>query len=239
MYSSLVDAPVNKELVILQITQPGLASWLHRLGLFVGSQIIRNDDEIQYHPVRVRGLKGDVVVPAGLGIKVFVHLENGEKKPLTEMTKKDVGHIETIVGGKGATNALELLGIKEDIDIAFIRDLPHMDYITVIDKKERTRLSEGEAAKIWGAVSGDELGQFYFSKRDRDFIAHEILGGRKIKEHLSTHGVKPGTVLRLEKIEQAQELHKPKTGQLPVSSLEGLRLYLNQSQASKIIVRSE
>ena len=239
MYSSLIDAPINKDLVILDITHTELAEWLKRLGFFVGSHIVRNDDEIQYNPVRVRGAKGDVVVPSGLAIKILVHLEDGEKKPLTEMTKKDVGHIETIAGGKSVMQALETLGITEDIDITFVRALPHMDYITLIDHRERTRLSEGEAAKIWGCADGGEENQFYFTKKGSDFRVKNILGGRGVKKHLKTHGIEESSVLTLETIEQAQEAHAPGSKPLTISSPCGLRLYLGLNQASKIIVRSQ
>jgi len=127
MYSALIDGPIHTDLTLLEITRPELASWLQRLGLFVGSTIIRHDEEVNYHPVRGRGTKGDVVVPAGLGIKVIVHSETGERKPLVEMKKKERGHIETISCGRGCIQALVHLGIEEDSDVVFIRSLPHMD----------------------------------------------------------------------------------------------------------------
>jgi len=238
MYSSLIDAPIHTDLTLLEITRPELASWLQRLGLFVGSTIIRHDDEVNYHPVRVRGTKGDVVVPAGLGIKVIVHSENGERKPLVEMEKKECGHIETMSCGRGCIQALSHLGIEEESDVVFIRSLPHMDYVVLIDKTIRTRLSEGEASRLWGKSEGEEATQFYFAKRKKLFLVQEIIGGRKISEHLKTHGVEPGSTLVLEKIEQTRELHKPGTRPVTISSPGGLRLYLNPSQAGRIIVKS-
>jgi len=237
MYSSLLDAPLNTDLTLLEITRPELASWLQRLGLFVGSHIVRHGDEINYHPVRVRGEKGDVVVPAGLGIKVLVHLDSGERKPLTEMKKQEKGHIETLLLGRGCSQALSHIGIKKDTDITLIRVLPHMDYLILIDKQRRTRLSEGEAARLWGECSGEEATQFYFAKQNKPFAVQEIIGGRKICEHLKTHGVEPGSSLILESIEPTQELHKPGATPVTISSPGGLRIHLNQPQASRIIVK--
>ncbi|MBM9538700.1 FeoA family protein [Desulfobulbus alkaliphilus] len=237
MSCSLLDAPIHTELILIQVTEPALARWLQRLGLFVGSQLIRHDEEINFHPVRVRASRGDVVVPAGLAVRVFVHLDSGERKPLVEMARNETGHIETMSCGPGCVQALARLGIKEDTDITFIRSLPHMDYITVIDRLERTRLTEGEAARIWGESGDNEASQFYFAKRHRPFTVLEIIGGRKISAHLRTHGVRPGSELVLETIEQAKEAHTPGMEAITISSQGGLRLYLNPAQAARILVR--
>ncbi|PHR27245.1 MAG: hypothetical protein COA36_09665 [Desulfotalea sp.] len=238
MYSSLIDAPVNAELKIVKVVSVDLTTWLNHLGLFVGSQITRHDDEINFHPVRIRGEAGDVVVPSGLGIKTVVHLENGERKPLTEMNKKDIGHLETIAGGRGCEVALTRLGLKIDSEITFLRALPHMDYIVVINQNQRTRISEGEAARIWGSCEGEPPCQFYFAKRGKTFTITEILGGRGVCEHLATHGISLGESMVLEGIEQAQEAHAPSEKKITVSSKTGLRLYLNLRQAGQIVVKS-
>ena len=238
MYSALIDAPIHTDLTLLEITRPELASWLQRLGLFVGSTIIRHDEEVSYHPVRVRGKKGDVVVPAGLGIKVIVHSETGERKPLVEMKKKEKGHIETMSCGRGCIQALVHLGIEEDSDVEFIRTLPHMDYVTLIDRNVRTRMSEGEASRLWGRCEGEEETQFYFATKNKPFEVLEIIGSRKIHEHLKTHGIEPRVSLVLEQVEQTRELHKPGVTPITISSPGGLRLYLNPAQAGRIIVKS-
>lgn len=238
MYSSLIDAPAHTDLVILEVTSPALLLWLQRLGLFTGSHIIRHDEEISYHPARVRGEAGDVIIPAGLGLKILVHTENGERKPLLEMNSKERGHIETMSCDSGCVGALIRLGIRENTDIVFIRALPHMDYIIVIDSRERTRLSEGEAARIWGKSEDEkEETQFYFSSRGKNFTVSEIIGGKTVGEHLKTHGVQPGSNLILERIEQTQELHKPGMEPVTITSSGGLRLYLNPAQAENIIVK--
>lgn len=237
MYSSLIDAPVNAELTIVKIESFDLSSWLNHLGLFIGSQLTRHDDEINFHPVRVRGEAGDVIVPSGLAIKAMVHLENGERKPLTEMGKKDIGHLETILGGRGCTGALERLGLKLGSELTFLRALPHMDYVVLTHNNQRTRISEGEAARAWGLSKDGVGGQFYFAKRGEPFKVTEIIGGKGINDHLATHGVFVGQTLVLEGIEQAQEAHAPSEEKITVSSKCGLRLYLSRRQAGQIIVK--
>ena len=239
MYTSLLNAPVNMPLVLLHVENLFLSKSLQQLGLFEGSRLMRHDEEITFHPVRIRGPKGDVVVPAGMAGKVVVHLDSGKRSPMVEMEPHTHGHIEAMTCGMGAVKALAKLGMEEGSDVTCIRKLPHMDYLTVIDRKERTRLSEGEAAKIWGRSNGDKM-QFFFSRKGRPFVVEEILGGPKSTEHLHTHGVTPGKTLILETIEHARELHWPSSGaaEIIITTSDGLRLYLKKSEAKQILVRA-
>ncbi len=264
MYSSLIDAAVNTPLVLVQVTHPNVEEWLKRLGLFVGSSVTRHDKEFRYHPVRVRGKRGNVVIPAGLAAKIYVHLDSGEKIPLAEMKKKDTGHIELFnKRGRHMRSFLDKLGLDEEDEITFLRALPHMDYITLVNpfrvrdadtategtagvnrsgdgqkRIERTRLSEGEAARIWGHCDGTPDMQYYFAPQNTPFEVREIMGSPKVCNHLKTHGVTPGVTLRLETIEQSQVLHAPRSEPVTISSKEGLRLYLSPEQAEAVIVKS-
>ncbi len=238
MYTSLLDAPVNEELIVLKVTSAHLYNWLQRTGVFIGGRLFRHDEEIDYHPVRVKADKGEVVVPAGLGIKIFIHTDKGEKKPLVEMRKNETGHVESMSCGQGCLAGLKHLGFDYDTKVTFIRVLPHMDYLTVLNFSERTRLSEGEAARIWGYCDGEEPTQFYFARKGKPFVVEEIIGGKKITSHLETHGVQTGSRLILESITQTQEIHAPETNHITVSSPGGLRLYLTPSQAGNVVVKT-
>ncbi|PIE62564.1 MAG: hypothetical protein CSA25_04505 [Desulfobacter postgatei] len=240
MYSSLLDAPVNTELVVLQVTNPVLEKWMQRMGLFTGGHIIRHDDEFNFDSVRVNGENGDVVIPAGLVMKLYIHLESGEKIPLNEMKKGQEGHVEIHSGGRFIEQALARLGIPVDGNIRFIRSLPHMDYQVLINQRERTRLSEGETARIWGHYPGKESTQFYFAKKGLDFEVTEVMGGPRGVKHLRTHGVDVGVKLTLESIEQANSLqgHGPGSTPVTISSPGGLRLFLTPEKAGAVIVRT-
>lgn len=241
MYSSLIDAPVNTDLTLLEVTNPHLERWLQRMGLFVGAKVTRHNMEFNFHPVRVSGSRGDVIVPAGLAMKIYVHLASGEKIPLTEMERNHSGHVELHSGGKFVAAHMKRLGLAENDSIRFIRSLPHMDYVALINRRERTRLSEGEAARIWGAYPGEETTQFYFAKKGLGFSVSELMGGPKAVNHLKTHGVKKGVVLTIESIEQAKSLqgHSPQFAPVTISTPEGLRLYLTPDKAGTIIIRAE
>ncbi len=118
--------------------------------------------------------------------------------------------------------------------------MPHMDYVTLINGRERTRLSEGEAAKIWGNYPNQGLTQFYFAKKGVAFEVTELMGGPRSVQHLETHGVKVGVSLYLESIDQATSLqgHGPDTEPVTISSPGGLRLFLTPEKAGAVIVRT-
>ncbi len=238
MYTSLQDAPVNEDLTVLDVIDHQLNAWLKRLGIFSGGHLIKHDEEINYHPVRIRAELGEMVIPAGLAIKIFIHTDDDVKKTLVEMKKGETGHVEAMTCGQGCVNALARFGLKDDAEFTFVRRLPHMDYVTIIDRRERTRLSEGEAARIWGQTEGQEATQFYFAKRNKPFMVQEIIGGQKITRHLITHGIRVGAEIMLESISQTQEIHAPNMEHITVSSPGGLRMYLTPFQAAQIIVRT-
>ncbi len=240
MYSSLLDAPVNTELILLQVTHPALEKWMKRMGLFTGGHLIRHDEAFNFYSVRVNGKNGDVVIPAGMVMKLYIHLESGEKIPLNQMKKGQEGHVEIHSGGQYIEKALVHLGLPVKGNLRFIRELPHMDYLVLINRRERTRLSEGETARIWGHYPGKDATQFYFAKKGLDFEVTEVMGGPKGIKHLETHGVTVGTKLTLESIEQAYSLqgHGLEKKPVTISSPSGLRLFLTPEQAGAIIVRA-
>jgi Fe2+ transport system protein FeoA len=240
MYSSLLDAPVNTELVLLQVTNPVLEKWMQRMGLFTGGYIIRHNEEFNFYSVRVSGENGDVVIPAGMVMKLYIHLASGEKIPLNEMEKGQEGHVEIHSGGQFIEKSMALLGLPVDGNIRFIRSLPHMDYLVLINRRERTRLSEGEAARIWGHYPGEDATQFYFAKKDLDFEVAQLMGGPRGIRHLETHGVTAGETLTLESVDQAISLqdHGPASTPVTISSPGGLRLFLPPEKAGAVIVRT-
>ena len=235
MLTSLLDAKPQIKLIIHAVQDPALAIWLKRLGLTAGSPLLRHAEEAAYHPVRIRTGTGDFVVPAGMGMKIFVH-SNNLRKPLVEMARGEKARVEAMTCGQQCEQGLARFGLALDQEIECVRPLPHMDYITRTAAGQRTRLSEGEAARILGRQSGEEDIQFYFAARNKPFTVTALLGGRGSREHLASHGVEEGCGLLLEGIVQAAELHKPVHAPVTISSEGGLRLYLSPAQAGKIMV---
>lgn len=238
MLTSLLEARPHTGLILHAVSDGELEAWLERLGLAAGSRLMRHSEEAIYHPVRVRGERGDVVVPAGLGIEIFVHDETRDtRKPLVEMARGEKAHIEAMVCDRPSEEGLRRFGLAVGRNIECIRPLPHMDYVTRIGSTHRTRLSEGEAARILGKHEGGREMQFYFASRNTAFRVTGILGNPETTAHLATHGVERGGVLMLEVIEQARELHTPTVAPVTISSQGGLRLYLTPEQARRIVVQ--
>ena len=115
------------------------------------------DQEVLVRPVRVRGPKGEAVLGGGMAMKVVVHADDGRKLPLAEMGANETGHIEGITGGPGLSGALSVLGLGISDRVCFLRTLPPMEYITLLESGIRVRLTEGMAAKIWGRTTGEPL----------------------------------------------------------------------------------
>ncbi len=112
-----------------------------------------------------------------------------------------------------------------------------MDYLTIINRRQRTRITEGEAAHIWGVAEGQAPSQFYFARQGAPFLVEAVLGGRKKVEHLAGHGINAGDTLMLETIEQAKDFHQPGSRAIIFTSPGGLRLYLSRTQALHMIVQ--
>jgi Fe2+ transport system protein FeoA len=232
----LVDAPFDAPLLIHEVTDPGLALRLSRMGLFEGSEILRLDREVLVQSVRVRGEKKDAVLGGGTAMKTVVHLDKDNRRlPLADMQPGDTGHVEGFTGGKGLTDALDFLGIHADGPIRFIRKLPPMEYIAVVEGAGRERLTEGMAAKIWGRMGEQEL-QFVSARVGAQFTVDRILGGGKARAMFQNRGISPGKHLVLEGVAQAQSLRLATANPVVISSREGLRLFLSSEDATRISV---
>ena len=94
MYSNLSHAPTNIPLTISRVTDEDLEALMWRMGLFVGGEITRLDEDVALKTVRVKGPKGEVVLGSGMGGKVVAHLDDGRMLPLVELQPGDKGHVE-------------------------------------------------------------------------------------------------------------------------------------------------
>jgi Fe2+ transport system protein FeoA len=235
MYKPLIEAAFGMPLVIKKMANPELAMRLRRMGLFEGSEIVRLDQEVLVRPVRVRGPRGEAVLGGGMVMKIVVHLDDGRKLPLSEMKPGDGGHIEGLTGGKQLEAALERLGLKAHDRVAYVRQLPPMEYVTLAASGRRVRLTEGMAAKIWGQMQNRSL-QFVSARAGVPFRVDQILGGTHSRLMLLARGIKPGDVITLEAVAEAQGLPATVRSPIIVFSREGLRLYLEETEGKMILV---
>ena len=146
--------------------------------------------------------------------------------------------MEILSAGRHAEHFLSRFGLEEGRQIVFIRSLPHMDYITVIDRRERTRLSEGRRPGSGGVPVSGEATQFYFAQRHTPFTVEEIMGASPPKSTWRPTGYPPGQSWSLRPL-NSPELHQPVNEPVVISKPGGLRLFLNPRKAGQIIVRTE
>lgn len=235
MYMSLEEAPANRELLMGKVVNPILESRLRRMGLYEGCSLTRLDQEVNLHPVRVKGPLGEALLAGGMAAKVIIHHDDGHKTPIIEMLPGEQGHIEGLTSGTGLEKALRTLGMAEGDRIEMVRKIPPMEYTALVKGKGRLRLTESVAVKIWGEMQGRKM-QFAISQKGREFNVLELLGGNRAQEAITSLSILPGSVLILEKVSQAQNVGQTDRDQIVVAGKDGLRLFLRPDQAASIYV---
>lgn len=231
----LTKAPFDRSLVLSDIPKPELNTLLSRLGLFRGQVLVREDEEVLLHPVRVRGPRDEVVLGGGMAMRVIVHLDDGRRMPLMDMTPGQRGHIEGTTGSINLADTLRTLGLQEGEEIVYLRQLPPMDYTVVAGTKEKQRIPEGMAAKIWGCI-GDRHLQFVSAGKGRPFLVEKILCGSRSLEACKARGIIPGQTISLHAVAPAQIFRMAAHTPVVISTEDGLHLHLRPKQAEHILV---
>ncbi len=235
MYSSLVHAPTGVPLTISRINDEDLEARMGRMGLFAGAEVTRLDEDVALQTVRVKGPKGEVVLGGGMGGKVVAHLDDGRMIPLVEMQPGETGHVECVTAGGPLREGMAALGIKDDDPIEFIRMLPPMEFVAVVEGRGRIRLPEGMAAKILGSMGAMHC-QFANAQAGMDFVVERIIGGHRAQRAIASLHIKPGLVMQLESVEKASSYRLESGNRYVISSSEGLRLFLRRDQADLVVV---
>lgn len=236
IYTSLIDAPVGKPLILARVNDPDLAIRLKRIGLFEGSSIVRLEKEVLVRPVRIGGPKGDAVLAGGVTMRIIVHMDDGRKLPMAEMDPGETGHLEGLTGKQTLADVMNTLGIQPNDAIRMKRKLPPMEYIAVIESTGRVRLTLSMASKLWGTMQGRDL-QFVMARTGEKFEVKSILGGAGACRMLQINGIRPGKILTLEKVAAAQCLQLAAHTPIIIASREGLRLFLDHADGRNILVR--
>ncbi|NDV24869.1 FeoA family protein [Desulfovibrio sp. JC022] len=235
MYTSLFNAPTGVPLKISRINDEDLEARMGRMGLFIGGEITRLDEEVALQTIRVKGPKGEVVLGGGMGGKVIAHLDDGRMVPLLEMKPGETGHVECVTAGGPLREGMEALGLKDDDNIEMIRILPPMEFVAVIEGRGRIRLAEGMAAKILGHM-GDIECQFANAQAGVDFVVDKIIGGKRAQRAIGSLEITPGLTLRLESVEKAPSYQMTGRSRCVINTHEGLRLFLRHDQSDMVIV---
>ncbi len=233
---TLEEARSGDILRLVRISDSKLEENLNRIGLSPGSTFVKfSKEEIGHQSVRVRGEKTNVVLGGGMSAKIIVTMADGSKTPLSEMNPKDEGKIEALSGGPKLHETLETLGLKIGNRIKFLRKLPPMEYVAVIDKKRHLHLQEGIASKIWGVTENQEI-QFTSARVWKEFKVSKLLGGFRAQRYLASLGIKQGTSLILIGIEEGKRIGYGPKGHLAIETKDGLHIYLGPVEADSIYV---
>ena len=231
----LIRAPFDRPLILKDITEPDLEALLSRLGLFRGHTFVREEEEVLVHPVRVRGPHGEAVLGGGMAMRVIVHLDDGRRMPLTDMTAGQRGHIEGTTCSANLSDALNTLGLHENEEIVYVRQLPPMDYTVLVSHDMKQRIQEGMAAKIWGRI-GDRHLQFVSAGKGQPFLVEKILGGSQSANTLRAKGITQGRTIALHAVAPAQIFNMATHTPVVISTNDGLHLHLRTRQAEHMLV---
>ena len=233
---TLEEAHAGDILRLVRISDSKLEENLNRIGLSPGSTFVKfSKEEIGYQSVRVRGEKTNVILGGGMSAKIIVTRADGSKTPLSGMNSKEEGKIEALSGGPKLHETLETLGLKIGDRIKFLRKLPPMEYVAVLDKKRHLHLQEGIASKIWGVTENREI-QFTSARVWKEFKVSKLLGGTRAQRYLTSLGIKPGTSLILIGIEEGKRIGYGPKGHLAIETRDGLHIYLGPIEADSIYV---
>lgn len=233
---NLEEAHAGDVLRLVRVGDKHLAGDLARIGLEPGSKLVKfPKEEIIRQSVRVRGPIGNVVLGGGMSAKIIVRRADGSKTPLAQMKPKEKGKIDGLTGGPGLRSTLKTLGLSIGDEVQFLRLLPPMEYIAVVDKKKHVHLQEGIASKIWGVSEGKEK-QFTSAGTWKEFSVTKLLGGVRAKGYLENLNIAPGTVLTLIGIEQGKRIAFGPQDHLAIETMDGLRIHLGPNEAQVIYV---
>ena len=233
---TLEEAPEGDVLRLVRIDAKELAENLQRIGLEPGTRLLRlPKEECSCRSVRVQGPEGNRILGGGMSAKIIVKRPDGSKTPLSLMKPKEKGQIDALTGGPGLRDTAKTLGFSEGTGIVFVRLLPPMEYITVVDKRKYLHLQEGIASKIWGISEGTEK-QFTSSGNWKDFTVTKLLGGARAKGYLKNLNIAPDKTLLLVGIEPGKHVSFGPRNHLAIETMEGLRIYLGRNESKAIFV---
>ena len=235
---NLEEAPTGDVLRLVSVQDAELKKDLTRIGLERGAKFIKfPKEEIARQSVRVHGSKGNVILGGGMSAKVIVCREDGTKTPLSRMKPKERGKIDGFTGGPGLRETLKTLGFTVGEDILFMRLLPPMEYVAVVDREKHVHLQEGIASKIWGVSEGREK-QFTSAGKLKDFSVTQLLGGARARGYLQNLDISPGTNLILISIETGKPIAFGPRDHLAIETMDGLRIHLGPNEAKAIYVEA-
>jgi len=221
---------------IAEIRDDQLSRKLASYGIFINSLIMKTDpDAAQFATLKVSTKRGTAAIPGQLAKDVKVRAGRGALKSIYEMEEAKSANVAEIEGCEKVSARLKALGIEKGVKFKLLRRLPHMEYIVLVNKHTRVRLSEA----IVAAIMGESLNmhkQFSFARKGRLFTVKSIVAGEKITSYLKSVGILEGAEISLEGIEAGKHIPFEESGTISIYASEGFNLLLSAASAEQIFV---
>lgn len=233
---SLLSTESVHGLRIIEIRDVELARNLSTYGIFKNSYVTKlNPDDSRFPVLKISCKNGTIAIPGHLAKYIKLRLSKSNEKEIYDIEEGKTGTVSHIEDEKNAIERLSRLGIETGIRIKILRQLPHMEYVVLVNSKRRIHLPESIAATIVGTVK-EETKQLSFSRRGRTFIIKDIVQEKEYTTFLSNSGIVADAILSLEGIEAGKDIVFDEDGAYIIYTMEGYRLTLSTETASKIMV---
>jgi Fe2+ transport system protein FeoA len=236
-YRNLIQAHAGEPLFVAGITSTRLACQFSQMGIEEGSEIMKVDEEIPLQPVWIKGPWGEAILSKGMAAQVVVHLADGDRRPLAELTQGQIGHLEGLSDGVDLMKVLQDLGLELSHPIRLFRKLPPVEYVADLDRERSVHMTGGMACRIWGATNDREM-QFAAALMMNPFKVLRILGEKEAATPINSLGISPGAHLRLRNLEPSRVSHSSALGQIIIADQNNLRVLISETMASRILVRA-
>lgn len=221
---------------IAEIRDEELSMKLASYGLFKNSLITKVDPEYaQFATVKISTKRGTASIPGSLAKHVSVRSGRGPVKSIYELEEGKSANVTEIDGCEKTVARLKILGVEKGVRLKLLRNLPHMEYLVLVNNRVRARISEAVAASIIGE-SLNMHKQFSFARKGRAFTVKSVVAGEKISAYLDNIGIAEGVDITLEGIEPGKDIPFEDEGSISVYALEGFHMKISEASAEKIIV---
>jgi Fe2+ transport system protein FeoA len=235
-FTTVSSAPSGVPLVISDIQSGTYKRRLFSLGLSEGSTVVKHESDISLRAIRIRGENRDAVINGETAARLIVHSDDGGMLPMLDLETGVCGHVEGIAAGDDIARLMETLGFQENDRVEKVRDLPPMEYLVTVNRKDRMRLTEGQCALLWGRNEPGEDLQFLLSDLGRPFRVDVVLGGAFGQDILQSTGITVGDSLEVVEVTPGDSIGIPREKALVLTTHEGLRVYLGKMEGEWIVV---
>lgn len=213
-----------------------LAQKLASVGLYKGSTLTKLDcDDIKYPTIKVNTKYRVTALAGQLAKHITVKAVKGEPKSLYATAPSSTVIIQSVGECEKNAERLAMLGIRPKLRIKVVKTLPHMEYVVMVNNKNRVRITEAAASMLIGSIEEkeDEL-QFSFAPKSVPFTVTDIAAGRRITAFFEGLGIRKNSVLSMEGIEAGKRIDIDPDTEVVLYTADGLFITMSAKTAALI-----